>query len=1161
MLEVAPTMLTVAELDRRLRAADPGALLVPPRLLRRVIKKDRNLAGIGLQVPHRKCYVVAREALTRIVDRDELGLEPDRELPATVVLLPRPDPERLQRRRAEDVLTRYWRLLFHAAVHRAIGARELTAKEVRARARAIGLAAFAEIRTVLRQERFLLPPQDDRAEYEEFASLYLELANFAPPLVPHCFPAIDDFGKVDRLLAADVDGAGLLAATRPAGAPDLPAFEPLRIDEPAPEPSTNGRRDIDLADSQTFASLAGLAAARGNDVRAALRFMQCARIAPRARRAEARAAAEQELQKLVKRLRPALDLSSDEAAAWRRVLPALLEPASHGVWPAEARLLYNLQKICIDHERPAAAPHPAEWFYSRFKQPFVQPLPDVPAVLEVKRLRRASGQLHAARLAEDQRKALGDLLNDALHRAEVRLRNRLRPRIVDALSAVGLTPANYPERVSRAKLIEELLDVVAARGFLSQPDLRDALSRNQLKLPDLNGPREFFGGDPLLRANRELAVRMPGVYRRGEIYLRWLQRLSALAFGTRPGRWLARNFFLPFGGAFLAIEGPLQLGHELVHLYHFVQRLLGLRPPLAAVIALAVARTVGATVGAGTAAVGVAGAGAVALAVSQSPELARGHAAFPLAPWPAIILGGIYFWLVLHVPAVRRVSAQVLGVLGRAVQFVLFDVPGAILRWPLLRAALDSRATRLVVRFAFKPLLPAAITWFVLVDWGLPTHDAAPAGFAVYVATMLFLSTRVSRELEELTADWAVRRWEYLRDFLPGLFRMIVEAFKRVLEAIDRALYAVDEWLRFRSGDSMIARLLKTAAGLVWNAVAYVLRFIIVLFVEPQINPIKHFPVVTISHKLLLPMIPSLAKFLIDWYGFETEAGWLVATLVITKIPGIFGFLVWEFKENWRLYRANRPAELRPSIVGHHGETVPRLLRPGFHSGTLPKLYAKLRRAERRALKSGDWRPVGRHVEALHHVEEAVRRFGERELLAYVNDSPAWTAGQLRLAHVEIGSNQVRFELECTDERDGAKGQCSERFEVTFQEMGGCLIAGISDPGWKTTAEQSAVLKLALTGFDKVAGADLRRDDIESLVAPASYEVTNDGLTVWPDDEAVVVYDLNAEPEITPRVVSGKPPPMPEVPADRLLFRLRPVLWDGWVAAWDNVNAVGLKKD
>jgi len=43
---------------------------------------------------------------------------------------------------------------------------------------------------------------------------------------------------------------------------------------------------------------------------------------------------------------------------------------------------------------------------------------------------------------------------------------------------------------------------------------------------------------------------MEGVYRRGEFYLRWLERGSSLYFGTQIGRFITRNFLLPFGGAF-----------------------------------------------------------------------------------------------------------------------------------------------------------------------------------------------------------------------------------------------------------------------------------------------------------------------------------------------------------------------------------------------------------------------------------------------------------------------------------------------------------------------------------------------------------------------------------------------------------------------------------
>src|SRR5260370_31309471 len=80
-----------ADLEPVLLRADPSCLLVPPRILRRVIKKDRGLSGFGLQVPHYKSYVIARDALLAIADRSELEIGPDRTLPDTVLLFPRPN--------------------------------------------------------------------------------------------------------------------------------------------------------------------------------------------------------------------------------------------------------------------------------------------------------------------------------------------------------------------------------------------------------------------------------------------------------------------------------------------------------------------------------------------------------------------------------------------------------------------------------------------------------------------------------------------------------------------------------------------------------------------------------------------------------------------------------------------------------------------------------------------------------------------------------------------------------------------------------------------------------------------------------------------------------------------------------------------------------------
>src|SRR5205085_7867860 len=137
--------------------------------------------------------------------------------------------------------------------------------------------------------------------------------------------------------------------------------------------------------------------------------------------------------------------------------------------------------------------------------------------------------------------------------AEGRIRRDLAPVVCGVFDRVGLTPGNLPERVAREKVIAELLDRVCERGYLRISDLRDAIARNALKLPDLAGPGEFVRGDQLLRADVLLADELFGVYHRGEIYLRGIQRGSALVFRTPLGRAVTLYLPLPFGGACLSL--------------------------------------------------------------------------------------------------------------------------------------------------------------------------------------------------------------------------------------------------------------------------------------------------------------------------------------------------------------------------------------------------------------------------------------------------------------------------------------------------------------------------------------------------------------------------------------------------------------------------------
>ncbi len=59
----ARSLLGDGGLARELREVQPSAFLVPGRIVQRVIRHDRRMTGFWLRVPHRKSYVVSREAL------------------------------------------------------------------------------------------------------------------------------------------------------------------------------------------------------------------------------------------------------------------------------------------------------------------------------------------------------------------------------------------------------------------------------------------------------------------------------------------------------------------------------------------------------------------------------------------------------------------------------------------------------------------------------------------------------------------------------------------------------------------------------------------------------------------------------------------------------------------------------------------------------------------------------------------------------------------------------------------------------------------------------------------------------------------------------------------------------------------------------------------
>ena len=327
---------------------------------------------------------------------------------------------------------------------------------------------------------------------------------------------------------------------------------------------------------------------------------------------------------------------------------------------------------------------------------------------------------------------------------------------------------------------------------------------------------------------------------------------------------------------------------------------------------------------------------------------------------------------------------------------------------------------------------------------------AAFAGAAVAVQTGP--GRRAEDAVYEAVADTARR---VRVNLLPGAVGFVLDLFRRLAGGIERGLYAVEDWLRVRGRRAGPVVALKAVLAAAWSPVAYVVRFAFNLLIEPQINPVKHFPVVTVSHKLLLPLIPAFAAAT----GLDIEA----ATLVIGAIPGVFGFVVWELKEDWRLYAANRPDVLTPTVIGRHGETVRAFLRPGFHSGTVPRVFRRARGAVEAAVRANRVRPPGPAVE-LAELTAEVRQFIDTEFVAYLRLAPAWRALAPRVVSVRLGVESVRATVAAAGHADPVG--------VEFWHAAGAVRAAHAVPAWVNhlPGGDQKVLAAALAGLAAAAG-------------------------------------------------------------------------------------------
>ncbi|MFO0925804.1 MAG: hypothetical protein U0736_02060 [Gemmataceae bacterium] len=841
------------------------------------------MPNVVWNIPHGKSFVCDRQCLFRHAEQADLDLEPDQLLPDAVLLLLRPDAEEMSNLERKPLLLKYWRRLFHARVHQALLVLEraggLDDAAVRERVEAIGRTEFAEITDVLTQDRYLPPDATEREVYLEFAAVYLELRKFAGNLLAGYFPGLHDLPRIDALLRRDVDADTVLRQTRPAEAPD-----PV------------GQVDTTSDESQeaywTMVRHAQKASLAGDTVKAAVLRLRASRIAPAALTESTLREAQEDIATLSRRLAKALAMGDAERDDWARHLVRLLDKADQGTLPTEARLLHDLQDVCEDHEHEIFTLDLVEFALSGGKRPIKRPLPSQRLVRIVKHLRQAEGRLGEARLSDVDRGHLGRLIRLELTRAEEALRRRFRPVLVTAMDDVGLKPTNPVEQAAFDKMVDELLDRISAYGYLTATELRDTISRNQLKLPDLVDPDHFLRGDPFVRLDRRLGMLLDGVYRPSDFYVRWLERGGALLFGTSWGRPLTLYLILPLFLAWLTMH----------------------------VLGMMSLKTAQLTVGYEEAPL-LTAVGQVLQGPTHDDESLPGLEHHLL--WHLAVLGGLTVFTggLMHSAGLRRRCARLVRGVWRSVYWVFIQVPLQFVPLATLRRLLNGWVFQLLYWYLVKPLL-VGLLLVLLVPYLRHNWTAVVLTF---LAAGVVVNSRSGRAVSEGLRDAILRLGTLVRaGLLPGLVHLIMQVFKQTLEWLEYCLIVVEEWLRYRSGDSTMSLVLRTLAGVVWFPVAFLARFYTVVLIEPTINPLK-FPIASVAYKVLFPVLYMTPRANLTGHAapFMTQALAVpFVELTVFLLPDSVAFLVWEMKENWSLYRANRGANVRPVSVGGYGETA-----------------------------------------------------------------------------------------------------------------------------------------------------------------------------------------------------------------------------------------------
>ncbi|WP_296899013.1 sulfite exporter TauE/SafE family protein, partial [Thiohalocapsa sp.] len=543
------------------------------------------------------------------------------------------------------------------------------------------------------------------------------------------------------------------------------------------------------------------------------------------------------------------------------------------------------------------------------------------------------------------------VLEKLTYRVNARVDEQIMPRVKQAMRKADFVPRDHRENIAAQKMELELLDVIKQRRHLKFTDVRDIVARNILRLPDPT-LSEFFRGDRLARFDRTAADALPGVYRPGEIYIKGLQQLSAPLFGTGPGRVVSRYVLVPFGVAYLVLKS--------------IDLLLELLP--------------------------------------QDEKLVQ------LATFTDVMLLGGLVNIVMHTGIGRHIALSLWRGLVALLRFVFYDGLSRLMRWPPMAELLSTGIVRGLGRNVVQPLLIGTLPLAPIILLAVFVEEVPIepglwlAGLAFALGTLARNTPAGRRFLDNLSTRVGLYLRRLNQALFIGLIQSLLAFFKEVTRSFSQLLHRVDEALIHHLGERVPSLVLKAVLAPLWRFAEALIQFYVTVLVEPQVNPVKHFPIVSIGHKLLLPFLPAITAAFVDISQsvLPKVIAYPLVTLTIVLLPGLFGFFVWELKENWKLYQANHregladasqadqappagdgaePLPVEPAAVGPHGESVRTLMSRGFHAGALPKGFDRLRKVIREEMRDQQPYPqrlrrVQRHLEEVKH---AFCVFFERE--------------------------------------------------------------------------------------------------------------------------------------------------------------------------------------